>query len=100
MGVHAATYAKSNADKANQFFRIAMRKAKNLLRDPPILVNPTADVFPLYSASMASEEQLIVHAAALVTTELLQLKRWIRSSTQSEGCAALVDRQKIRKLPA
>merc|ERR1740121_2042963 len=50
----AATYAKSAADKAIAFYRAAKLKARAVFQDPPISVLPTADVFPLYSASLPS----------------------------------------------
>merc|ERR1712048_1233050 len=79
--VHAATYSRSAADKAAQFFKIAIRKAKNVFKDPPLLVMPTADIFPLYSASMASDDYLVAQAATL-----LQLQDGISASAQSEPC--------------
>eukprot|EP00928_Gymnodinium_smaydae_P082776 TRINITY_DN66072_c0_g1_i1.p1 TRINITY_DN66072_c0_g1~~TRINITY_DN66072_c0_g1_i1.p1 ORF type:complete len:270 (-),score=37.93 TRINITY_DN66072_c0_g1_i1:10-819(-) len=55
----AAVYARSAADKADQFLQAGIRKAARVLKDPPINVKPTADVFPFYSASMPVEPQLL-----------------------------------------
>merc|ERR1712176_1192812 len=84
------------ADKAGQFFKIAMFKAKNVLKDPPLLVNPTADIFPLYSASVASKE--LGHAAALVATELLRFKSRTKASAQSARGSANACRKPSRKI--
>eukprot|EP00927_Polykrikos_kofoidii_P042797 TRINITY_DN36850_c0_g1_i1.p1 TRINITY_DN36850_c0_g1~~TRINITY_DN36850_c0_g1_i1.p1 ORF type:complete len:243 (+),score=28.82 TRINITY_DN36850_c0_g1_i1:137-865(+) len=50
---HAAVYARVTADQANKFMQAAATRAAELLRDPPISVLPTADIFPFYSASMS-----------------------------------------------
>eukprot|EP00401_Gymnodinium_catenatum_P009766 CAMPEP_0117548244 /NCGR_PEP_ID=MMETSP0784-20121206/47552_1 /TAXON_ID=39447 /ORGANISM="" /LENGTH=287 /DNA_ID=CAMNT_0005345199 /DNA_START=35 /DNA_END=895 /DNA_ORIENTATION=+ len=65
--ITAATYARSSADKANEFLRFGVQKAKDILRDPPIRVTPTADVFPLYSSAFVAEAFLVCVAAVSAT---------------------------------
>lgn len=48
---HAALYAKQSAGQAEEFFRLAQRRLRQVLRDPPLTVRPGADVYPLYSAA-------------------------------------------------
>lgn len=48
---HAALYAKASAAQADEFFRLAQRRARQIFHDPPLSVTPGADVFPLYSAA-------------------------------------------------
>lgn len=48
---HAAMYAKAATKQAEEFFQLARRRAKQILRPPLMTVLPGADVFPFYSAS-------------------------------------------------
>merc|ERR1712139_447431 len=48
---HAALYAKASAGQAEEFFRLAQRRLRQVLRDPPMTVTPGADVYPMYAAS-------------------------------------------------
>merc|ERR1711924_62817 len=59
---HAALYAKQSVGQAEEFFRLAQRRARQILRDPPITVRPGGDVYPLYSASMPVDFLLPVGA--------------------------------------
>lgn len=56
--MQAAVYSAAASDKAKQFYLLALMKAKALFRDPPVYVRPTADIFPLYSASTQAIEFL------------------------------------------
>merc|ERR1719218_280840 len=47
---HAAMYAKQSAGQAEEFFRLAQRRLRQVLRDPPLTVTPGADVYPMYAA--------------------------------------------------
>jgi len=49
---HAALYAKASAGQAEELFRLAQRRMRQVLRDPPLSVFPGGDVYPFYSASM------------------------------------------------
>lgn len=48
---HAAMYAKQTAKQAEEFFRLAQRRARQIFHDPPVTVLPGADVYPFYSAA-------------------------------------------------
>lgn len=62
---HAAMYAKMSAAQAEEFFRLAQRRARQIFHDPPISVRPGGDVFPFYSAASP------VHAALVAPRVLL-----------------------------
>jgi hypothetical protein len=49
---NAALYARASAGQAEEFYRLAQRRMRQVLRDPILTVRPGADVYPLYSASM------------------------------------------------
>eukprot|EP00931_Biecheleriopsis_adriatica_P010377 TRINITY_DN111453_c0_g1_i1.p1 TRINITY_DN111453_c0_g1~~TRINITY_DN111453_c0_g1_i1.p1 ORF type:complete len:241 (-),score=53.11 TRINITY_DN111453_c0_g1_i1:12-710(-) len=50
-----AEYAQDQAVKAETFFKLAQARARALFGpDPPVIVKPTADVYPMYSASAAA----------------------------------------------
>lgn len=48
---HAAMYAKMSVGQAEELFRLAQRRARQIFHDPPISVRPGADVYPFYSAT-------------------------------------------------
>lgn len=48
---HAAMYAKMSVGQAEEFFRLAQRRARQMFHDPTVSVRPGADVFPFYSAA-------------------------------------------------
>eukprot|EP00405_Crypthecodinium_cohnii_P044013 CAMPEP_0206580192 /NCGR_PEP_ID=MMETSP0325_2-20121206/33004_1 /ASSEMBLY_ACC=CAM_ASM_000347 /TAXON_ID=2866 /ORGANISM="Crypthecodinium cohnii, Strain Seligo" /LENGTH=255 /DNA_ID=CAMNT_0054086159 /DNA_START=21 /DNA_END=788 /DNA_ORIENTATION=+ len=80
----AAVYAVSAANKADAFYRLAMRKVKRLLRDPPLSVRPTADVFPLYSAAVPWP-MLHVCTAATAAAAAAAAAAVVRPSDQQAG---------------
>merc|ERR1719215_1200152 len=82
---HAAMYAKMSVAQAEELFRLAQRRARQIFHDPPISVRPGADVFPFYSAASP------VHVA-LVTS--CSLPRWCCGASLNLGSGS-----RPRRLP-
>ena len=59
-----AEYARQAAEKAEVFYNLAKQRARALfLPEPPISVKPTADVYPMYSASFCQSAAILALAS-------------------------------------
>lgn len=77
---HAALYAKASAGQAEEFFRLAQRRLRQVLRDPPLTVAPGGDVYPMYAA--AAPALLALAAPPCASSTLAAQPRLQRSATE------------------